>query len=44
MKYRSPEEIKKDKYYLLYYKDSRSDKNTPQGIEARRIMEFVLTE
>ena len=44
MKYRSPEEIKKDKYYLLYYKDSRSDKNTPQGIDVKQIMEFVLTE
>lgn len=43
MKYRSPEEIKKDKYYLLYLKDSRSVKDMPQGIEVKQIMEFVLT-
>ncbi|MBA7540456.1 hypothetical protein ES705_32753 [subsurface metagenome] len=43
MKYRSQEEIKKDKYYLLYLKDSRSVKTIPQGIEVKQIMEFVLT-
>lgn len=44
MKYRSTEEIKGDKYYLLYMKDSRLAKATPKGIEAMQIMEFVLTE
>ncbi len=44
MKYRTDKEIKGDKYYLLYQKDSRSIKDIPSGIEARQIMEFVLTE
>ncbi len=43
MKYRSQEEIKKAKYYLLYLKDSRSVKTIPQGIDVKQIMEFVLT-
>ena len=42
MKYRSPEEIKKDKYHLLYLKDSRSVKDIPQWIVVKQIMEFVL--
>jgi len=44
MKYRSPENIKGDKYYLLYYKDSRSVKDVPKGIIAKQIMEFILLE
>ncbi len=44
MKYRSREELIKDKYYLLYLNDSRSVKEKHEGIEAKQIMEFVLTE
>ena len=44
MKYRTDEEIKEDRYYLLYMKDSRSFKDMHKGIEAKQIMEFVLTE
>jgi len=43
-KYRTAQELKKDKYFLLYLKDSRLVKNIPRGIETRQIMEFVLTE
>lgn len=44
MKYRTDEEIKEDRYCLLYMKDARSIKDMHKGIEAKQIMEFVLTE
>ena len=44
MKYRSDEEVEKDKYCLLYLKDSRAVKNVPLGIEARQVLEYILTE
>jgi len=44
MKYRTEEEVMKDKFYLLYMKDSRLVKNTQLGIILKQIMEFVLTE
>lgn len=44
VKYRTEEEVKKDKYCVLYLKDSRSVKNVPPGIEVRQILEFILTE
>ncbi len=44
MKYRTEDEIKGDRYYVLYLKDTRLVKNIPSGIEVRQIMEFVLTE
>ena len=43
-KYRSDQELKGDKYYLLFKTDSRMVKDTPRGIEIRQILEFVLTE
>lgn len=44
MKYRTEEEVMKDKFYLLYMKDSRLVKNTQPGIKLKQVMEFVLTE
>jgi len=44
MKFRTEEEIKEDRYYLLYMKDSRSVKYTHKKIEAKPIVEYVLSE
>ncbi len=43
-KHRSDQELKGDKYYLLFNTDFRMVKDTPGGIETRQILEFVLTE
>ncbi len=42
-KYRTAEELKDDRYYLLYQTDSRSVKDSPVGIEVRQVLDFVLT-
>lgn len=43
MKYRSDEELKGDKFILLYYKDSRIVKTSPEKVEVKPILEFVLS-
>jgi len=44
IKYRSDEEFKGDRYYLLYKSDTRSVKDMHKAIEAKQIMEFVLSD